>query len=170
MTAHVALIRAVNVGGTGKLPMKEACAALTAAGFSNVRSYIASGNFVFEAQDASGFQEALSSHFNTSFQALCFDRDAFRAHLALCPVEPEKGNQLFAYFCWEQAVVDWDLVQTLKSSTEDLIQKGTVLWLHSPEGMSNSKLADKMAKITGGVIMTARNLNTVRKLNEMLDG
>src|SRR5258707_5424610 len=47
MTAFVALLRAVNVGGTGKLPMsdlKEMCEAL---GFEGVRTYIASGNVVF---------------------------------------------------------------------------------------------------------------------------
>ena len=50
MTAFVALLRAVNVGGTGKLPMrdmKEMCEAL---GFGGVRTYIASGNVVFTSR------------------------------------------------------------------------------------------------------------------------
>src|SRR5947209_290088 len=48
MTAYVALLRAVNVGGTGKLPMTELKAMCEAAGFARVRTYIASGNVVFE--------------------------------------------------------------------------------------------------------------------------
>ncbi|HEY0489493.1 MAG TPA: DUF1697 domain-containing protein, partial [Telluria sp.] len=49
MTTFIALLRAVNVGGTGKLPMTELKAMCEAAGFTNVRTYIASGNVVFDS-------------------------------------------------------------------------------------------------------------------------
>ena len=49
MTSFVALLRAVNVGGTGKLPMAELKAMGEAIGFQAVRTYIASGNLVFRS-------------------------------------------------------------------------------------------------------------------------
>ena len=49
MTSYVALLRAVNVGGTGKLPMSELKAMCVAEGFKNVQTYIASGNVVFSS-------------------------------------------------------------------------------------------------------------------------
>jgi uncharacterized protein (DUF1697 family) len=49
MQTHVALLRAVNVGGTGKLPMAELRALCEAAGFAGVRTYIASGNVVLRS-------------------------------------------------------------------------------------------------------------------------
>ena len=49
MTAFVALLRAVNVGGTGKLPMSDLTRICEAAGFTAVRTYIASGNVVFKS-------------------------------------------------------------------------------------------------------------------------
>jgi uncharacterized protein (DUF1697 family) len=49
MTVFVALLRAVNVGGSGKLPMSELKAMCEAAGHGAVRTYIASGNVVFES-------------------------------------------------------------------------------------------------------------------------
>ena len=49
MSVHVALLRAVNVGGTGKLPMVELVAMCEDAGFTDVRTYIASGNVVFRS-------------------------------------------------------------------------------------------------------------------------
>ena len=52
MTTFVALLRAVNVGGTGKLPMAELKAMCCAAGFARVQTYIASGNVVFESKAA----------------------------------------------------------------------------------------------------------------------
>src|SRR5581483_10144531 len=47
MGAFVVLLRAVNVGGTGKLPMSELKRICEDLGFSAVRTYIASGNVVF---------------------------------------------------------------------------------------------------------------------------
>ena len=49
MTAYVALLRAVNVGGTGKLAMTELAAMCADAGFTDVKTYIASGNVVFRS-------------------------------------------------------------------------------------------------------------------------
>ena len=50
MPAYVALLRAVNVGGTGKLPMTTLTNLSEKAGFANVQTYIASGNVVFESK------------------------------------------------------------------------------------------------------------------------
>lgn len=49
MTVFVALLRAVNVGGTGKLPMEDLRAMCAGLGYRNPRTYIASGNVVFES-------------------------------------------------------------------------------------------------------------------------
>src|SRR5207245_463258 len=49
MAVFVALLRAVNVGGTGKLPMSDLKQMCEAAGFRKVRTYIASGNVLFES-------------------------------------------------------------------------------------------------------------------------
>src|ERR1700688_3585372 len=48
MAVFIALLRAVNVGGTGKLPMQDLKAACEKAGLERVSTYIASGNLVFE--------------------------------------------------------------------------------------------------------------------------
>jgi uncharacterized protein (DUF1697 family) len=62
VAAFIALLRAVNVGGTGKLPMsdlKEMCEAL---GFAGVRTYIASGNVVFSSRKSeSAVKKALEA-------------------------------------------------------------------------------------------------------------
>ena len=49
VTNYVAMLRAVNVAGTGKLPMTELKAIGVNCGFSNVRTFIASGNLLFES-------------------------------------------------------------------------------------------------------------------------
>ena len=67
MTAFVALLRAVNVGGTGKLPMAELRALCEAAGCTAVTTYIQSGNVVFtsklaEAKVKAKLERALAVH------------------------------------------------------------------------------------------------------------
>jgi len=52
MKSYIVLLRAVNVGGTGKLPMSELKAMCVAEGYSHVQTYIASGNVVFVAKIA----------------------------------------------------------------------------------------------------------------------
>ena len=52
MTRYIALVRAVNVGGTAKLPMAQLKAMYGDAGFTHVETYIASGNVVFESKAA----------------------------------------------------------------------------------------------------------------------
>ena len=60
MNVHVALLRAVNVGGTGRLPMRELVAMCEDAGFADVRTYIASGNVVLRSSlDEAGVRQAL---------------------------------------------------------------------------------------------------------------
>ena len=50
MTKYIALLRAVNVGGTGKLPMARLKSMCNDAGFTRIETYIASGNVVFEGK------------------------------------------------------------------------------------------------------------------------
>ena len=66
MTAFAALLRAINVGGTGKLPMGELVELCTAAGFKQAKTYIQSGNVVFrsaltEAKAQQKLQRALTA-------------------------------------------------------------------------------------------------------------
>src|SRR5256885_16737804 len=63
MTRYVALLRAVNVGGTGKLPMADLKSICLDAGFTRVETYIASGNVVFDSKGAASKVKAeLETH------------------------------------------------------------------------------------------------------------
>jgi len=59
MTTYIALLRAVNVGGTGKLPMEDLRALCAQAGFAKVRTFIASGNVVFSCRKSEAHVRAL---------------------------------------------------------------------------------------------------------------
>src|SRR6476619_4903426 len=58
MTSYIALLRAVNVGGTGKLPMEDLRALCAEAGFAKLRTFIASGNVVFSCRKSEAHVKA----------------------------------------------------------------------------------------------------------------
>ena len=103
MNAYIALLRAVNVGGTGKLPMTELKAMCEAAGFRSVRTYIASGNVVFqspktEAQVKAALQAALSAYAGKPVGVMVRTAAEMAAVLAHNPFSKMPGNRTVAYF------------------------------------------------------------------------
>jgi uncharacterized protein (DUF1697 family) len=66
-------------------------------------------------------------------------------------------------------VIDEAGIIALRVASESIAVKGRTVWLHAPDGVGRSKLGAKMEQMIG-VEATARNLNTVRKMVEMLGG
>src|SRR3546814_11576350 len=101
MTAYIALLRAVNVGGTGKLPMSALRAMCEAAGFSRVRTYIASGNVVFESAETEQavrrvLEGALEDHAGKSVGVLVRTANEMAEVLAANPFPEAAPNQTVA--------------------------------------------------------------------------
>ncbi|WP_420858189.1 DUF1697 domain-containing protein [Marivivens marinus] len=174
MTAFVALLRGVNVGGGNKVPMadlRDLCAGL---GWTGVRTYIASGNLVFAAKGdpatlAEDLRRAMVARMGVDVPIMVLPGAALHQVLDDCPIAPAAGNQLHGAFLWADPHFDDALYAQLRTPTEEIRLQGRVAWVHTPDGFGRSKLAEKLPKVLG-VDFTARNLNTIRKLVEMLDG
>ncbi len=166
----VILLRGINVGGHGKLPMKELCAMLEGLGAKNPQSYIQSGNVVIEGmvepevlaaaiEDAKGFRPSVMVIPKVEFVRLT-EESAFD--------EPD-GKLLHIWFAAGAFTFNQEKADSLKADSERLHITDRAIWLHAPNGVGRSKLAAKIEALSG-VPCTARNMNTVRKLREMLDG
>jgi uncharacterized protein (DUF1697 family) len=166
MTTHIALLRAVNVGGTGKLPMADLRAMCEAAGFRNVRTYIASGNVVFDsagtADKAKSALEAALARYAGKPVGVAIRTAAEMAQvLADNPFPAGAPNRVVAIFL--DAMPPADTLATVRHRTEEAIALGKrEIYVHYGDGMASSKLVIPAAK-SG----TARNLNTVAKLAAM---
>ena len=166
MNAYVALLRAVNVGGTGKLPMTELKAMCEAAGFQSVRTYIASGNVVFlsnkiEAQVKAILEVELAAYAGKPVGVLVRTAAEMAAVLAGNPFQKMPGNQTVAFFL-DQAPAKDALASVSNQSSEQLRLGTREIYAYFPDGMGNSKL--RIAAAKNG---TARNMNTIAKLAEM---
>jgi uncharacterized protein (DUF1697 family) len=165
-TIWVALLRAVNVGGTGKLPMTELRTMCEAAGFAEVRTYIASGNVVFrtpgtEARIKAALEAALARHFGKPVGVLVRTHAELAAVVAANPFPDAAGNRLMVSFL-DVAPPPDTLDHVSRRQGERIALGRREIYVDYGEGMRESKLKIPAAK-TG----TARNLNTVRQLVEM---
>jgi uncharacterized protein (DUF1697 family) len=166
MQAFIALLRAVNVGGTGKLPMTELKAMCERAGFKSVRTYIASGNVVFqskktEAQVKAGLETALAAYAGKPVGVLVRTAEKMAAVLAANPFAEMPANRCVAIFLDEPPPAD-ALHHVSGQAREQLRLGRREIYGYYPDGQGESKLRIPAAK--NG---TARNMNTVAKMAEM---
>ncbi len=174
MEKWVALLRGVNVGGKNKVPMEQLRAACSGAGLHDVQSYIASGNLICRAGgDADDVAEilhhVLTGQFGVTTPVQVLPAVAMRQILANCPFPESEGNAAHGYFCFTAPELDQSRYESLRTSSEEVQIVDNVIWLRAPDGVGRSKLVASFDKIAPGTIMTGRNLNTIRRLVEMLD-
>lgn len=165
MKPLVALLRAVNVGGTGKLPMADLRAMCEEAGFERVRTYIASGNVVFRTDDAperarSILETRLEDYAGSHIDVLVRTGREMADLVAANPFPDEPGNRVVCLFLDRHPRKDLDGVAS-GVADERFVAADREVFIHYPEGQGPSKL-----KLDLGVA-TARNMNTVRKLADM---
>ena len=166
MTSYVALLRAVNVGGTGKLPMTELKTMCETAGFKAVRTYIASGNVVFrsaktEAQVKATLEAALTEYAGKPVGVMVRTAEEMAAVLAKNPFAEMPGNRTTAIFLDKAPPAD-ALSAVSGRVDEELRLGGREIYVFYPGNMGESKLRIPAAKAG-----TARNMNTVAKMAEM---
>ncbi len=173
MTKWVCFLHGINVGGHRKIPMADLRQLIADIALDlKVRTYIASGNAVFSADSdkntlQKGLREGIRGRFGFDVPVLLLSADDIRDVLASCPCPDEKGNLAHAFLCFDEPQMDHVGVTTLRIRSESVTIAGRTVWLHAPEGIGRSKLAAKMEQLIG-VEVTARNLNTVRKMVEMV--
>ena len=166
MAAFVALLRAVNVGGTGKLPMTELKAMCEELGFAAVRTYIASGNVVFtsrksEAAIKSALEQRLHAYAGAPVGVLVRSAAAMAQVAADNPFPKAAPNRTVAIFLDKAPPAD-ALSGIRGQKNEELRLGRREIYVHYGEGMGTSKLVIPATK-TG----TARNMNTFATLAKM---
>lgn len=163
---YIALLRAVNVGGTGKLPMSELKAMCLAAGFADVRTYIASGNVVFRsalsaAKVKAALEARLAAYAGKPVGVAVRTADELAAILKANPFPKAAPNRTVAIFL--DAPPPKDALRHATGRKREEMALGTAeIFVHYGDGMGTSKLRIPAAKAG-----TARNMNTVAKLVEI---
>ena len=166
MNAYVALLRAVNVGGTGKLPMSDLKELCEQAGFLGVRTYIASGNVVFEsraseAEVKSALESALEVYAGKTVGVLVRSGAEIAEVVAGNPFPDASPSRTVAIFLDEPP--PRDAAERATGRADEEIRLGRrEIYVHYGDGMGRSRL-----KFPAAGAGTARNINTITRLAEM---
>ena len=169
MTAYVALIRAVNVSGTGKLPKEELKAMGEACGFEQARTFINSGNLLFSSHLAETavrhrMEDRLASYFNKP--TVVFVRSATEMAEAVAgnPFGDDKPSRVMAHFIDEKPMQE--MIDEARDVAGERMALGPrLIYVSYGDGIGKTRL--KLPAVKQG---TARNMNSVAKIAELLAG
>jgi len=178
MTMYAALLRGINVGGSRKLPMAELRTLMAGLGHGGVRTYLQSGQAVFTAGHgdeeslAAELTEAIAERFGFTCDVLVRDHAYLRAVMEACPfpaAELQPKQLHITYFSGPVTAERFAEIDQPAFLPEEFRLGDRVLYLHVPEGLGRSKLAETLSRprFLKGVVATSRNWNTVVKLVEM---
>jgi uncharacterized protein (DUF1697 family) len=163
LSIYIALLRAVNVGGTGKMPMADLKILCEDAGFVNVRTYIASGNVVFKtalsaAQTKAALEAKLAVYAGKVIDVMVRTVPEMEAVLAANPFSNVAPNRVVAIFLDTAPPAD-ALMKATGKNAEECVLGLREIYVHYGDGMADSKL-----KIPAAATGTARNMNTIVKV------
>ncbi len=175
MQRWIALFRGINVSGCNVLLMKQLVGDLETLGFSNVRTYIQSGNAVFDARSssaknlASKIAKCVDQNHGFAPKVMVISRDELQDAIVANPfpgavAEPKTLH--FFFLDQPPKAPNIASLDQIKSSTETYSIIESVFYLHTPDGFGTSKLAANAEKLLG-VAATARNYRTVQKVSEL---
>ena len=172
MGTHIALLRGINVGGHRKVPMAQLRALAEELGFANVRTYVASGNLVFDG-DGKGpalearLEEAIERSFGFPVDVIVRSAAQWAAYVRANPMTEESErhpNQVMMIIGKHApAQADVDALARRASPNGRVAIAGKTLWIWFGAGAGRSKLGGAGPK----GIWTTRNWRTILTLAEM---
>jgi uncharacterized protein (DUF1697 family) len=187
MPTHVALVRGINVGGGGKVPMSELRQVVAGLGHRDVATYIQTGNIIFtpshddSAVLAAELQAGIAESFNVDTTVVVLSRAELNAVIRANPY-PDEPVPRFVHGIFlrsdpdaavRKRVAEAVAVAADKGSRDEATIVGRTLYLHTPDGFGTSELAKELLlnrRSNPLATATARNWATITKLLALCDG
>jgi uncharacterized protein (DUF1697 family) len=177
MPIYVSMLRGINVGGHKKIKMDQLRASLEAIGLKQVRTYIQSGNVVFQAATTSPaalskkIEKAISKEFGHSVSVITRTAAEIKSAIDRNPFLKERGidqEKLHLTFLSEApAASALKQLEALVSPPDRLCCLGEEIFFYLPNGVSASILMRKPVDRILSVITTTRNWRTVNTLHQI---
>lgn len=175
MNTYIALFRGINVGGRNILPMKSLSELFWSMDCENVKTYIQSGNVVFQTHQNSKLElskqlasKVLEAH-GFEPKVLLLGVSELSIAIAKNPFPTEDGKLLHFFFLDAVPLSpDLEKLDAIKLDSEAYHLQDQMFYLHAPDGVSRSKLFANVEKCLS-VPATARNWNTVNKLPSVIN-
>ena len=179
MPHYVALLRSVNVAGHGRLSMTELTKTFVTLGYTDISTYIQTGNVLFRSPGRRGSTLAadIEAQLERDFghaPAVILRTVADLARIVATSPYPKKGaDPSRHHVTFLAAPPDQERLAAFRappSGRDELSIVGQEVYVHTPDGYAGSKLTGALLERRLGVLSTTRNWNTVTKLHALAGG
>lgn len=177
MKVYIALFRGINVGGKNILPMKNLIGLFNDMGFTNVKTYIQSGNLVFSGNEqdpqqlSDRIRSSIKNRYHLEPRVQILNIEEFEKAIQNNPFPESESNPKslhLGFLSEEPKNPDLNKLEEIRKESERFRLIGKVFYLIAPEGVGRSKLAAGSERLLD-VSMTDRNWRTVCKIRDMVN-
>jgi uncharacterized protein (DUF1697 family) len=179
MPIHIALLRSVNVAGHGRLAMADLQESFRTLGYSDVSTYIQTGNVIFSTSTKSAkklvadIEAQLARDFGHSPAVLLRTPADLRRVVLTSPYQAQGADPSrhhVTFLATTPDVAHLSAFTAPSSGRDELRIIGQEIYVHTPDGYADTKLTGAMLERRLGVVTTTRNWNTVAKLDDLVNG
>ena len=174
MKTYIALLKGINVGGHKKIPMADLRELLSKLGFKNVKTYIQSGNVIFDSIELSPIQietiisRTIFDHFGFDVAVIVRAPQELKRIFEACPFSEQKKKA--SYFMLLHKAPDDKMVKSASEKVyegEDYKIKGDCIYYYTEKGFGRAKFNVNFFEGKLKTFATARNYKTMVKLLEL---
>ncbi|WP_061249955.1 DUF1697 domain-containing protein [Leptospira alstonii] len=176
MKTYIAMLRGINVSGQKKILMKDLSSLFISLGFTNVKTYIQSGNVLFQSKNKNVEELILSIEKKIleafGFEAAVFIRtkEELKSVLGSNPFPKKDPSRIYVSFLNESKKnPDMTEIESAKVKGEELIVRNREIYFFSPKGYGATKLSNNFLEKKLNVAATTRNWKTVVTLCALAD-
>jgi len=173
-TRYVALLRGVNLVKRNRVAMAPLRALCEELGCTNVRTYIASGNVVFDSTETAAvlrtkLEHGIEREFGISIIVVVLSAADLAKAIRQNPFPKAEAGTVHAAFSEDDiAKADIDRLSALQLEPEEVAIVGRTIYMYLPVGYTNARMPREIDRVK--VKVTIRNWRTVNALNDMANG
>ena len=175
---YIALLRGINVSGQKMIKMAALAKLFESLKFSSVRTYIQSGNVVFDSRASTEgaivrrIETALQGQYGFAVPVILRSEKDWTKIINANPFLVRKGiNEARLYVAFLRDKIErksFPELDPYRRHNEEFVVTGREIYLHYPEGFGTTKLTNQIFEQKLGTVATTRNLNTLYALTELL--
>jgi len=173
-TTYISILRGINVSGQKKIKMEELKKLYESLGVQHVRTYIQSGNVIFESQNEdtvkheNNIKDAIKESFGFDVPILIKRKDEIENVIQNNPFADKDLSSVHVTFLSDfPDTLPLDDINHIKDVSEEFLIKGKEIYLYCPNGYGKSRLINNLFERKLKVSATTRNWKTVNALFEI---
>lgn len=173
-TTYISLLRGINVSGQKSIKMSELSKTYGELGFANIKTYLQSGNVIFEAEDQaiSDLEEQIYRQINLSFgydvPVIALTVDILTHIVKNNPfLNNAQKDQSFLHVTFLSSTPQpeyFSEVEKRKQGDEEIYIRKNIIYLYCPHGYGKTKLTNNLIESKMKTTATTRNWRTVTEL------